>query len=74
MVDDAEYGQVIQLQGDQRTKIQDLLLGEGIGASCWALLSRMPAAELYLQTRLPSRSTDSEDVRWPAYSAHEYWK
>lgn len=32
LVDDEEMGQVIQLQGDQRTKIVEILVGEGIGA------------------------------------------
>jgi len=30
MVEDSEYGSVIQLQGDQRIKIQDLLVSEGV--------------------------------------------
>jgi hypothetical protein len=32
LVEDVEMGQVIQLQGDQRTKIVEILIGEGIGA------------------------------------------
>lgn len=31
LVDDEEMGQVIQLQGDQRTKILQILVEEGIG-------------------------------------------
>jgi len=31
LVDDEEMGTVIQLQGDQRTKILEILLQEGIG-------------------------------------------
>jgi hypothetical protein len=30
LVDDEDMGQVIQLQGDQRTKIHDMLVEEGI--------------------------------------------
>ena len=30
LVDDEELGQVIQLQGDQRTKIQQFLIEEGL--------------------------------------------
>lgn len=35
IVDDDEMGQVIQLQGDQRVKIAEILTGEGISALPW---------------------------------------
>jgi hypothetical protein len=45
LVDDEDMGQVIQLQGDQRTKIHDMLVEEGISELEDCVEKRRPESE-----------------------------